>query len=502
MKNRAASRRLPDTYDPYSAIANGDFEEAAEQAARTPGRASRLLLADLALRERRPEDAIDLLSRWRAHGDEETDARRNLLLATAFERVGLHERAEELYALTLPRTGGWALENQRLHFRALGAWIRGEHDRAKELLEEQRQDRHLAYGLGRDLLAWIDVAARKYDDAADRFVEALDAFESMEVPDQSARSNSVLGLAVIVVETIDLRYSERLRVECDRLPWNEGTRRRLFHAGHYLVRLDALVGNDDDAFTRATNLLRSSQRDGELLMSHVTLAEFFRVRGDRVSPPFHLRSARDALRSERWSSTDVDDAMAALLFAVEASHVDQPAAAEALTRVLSSSGRTDAMLAFEHDSRARALAFFARGRVAIAQGHDRDGEELVGRARGLWADHGYRYRVALADLELADTFENRAALEASRATLADVPRSWLAKRAESVQRRLTSGLADLSPAERRVLRELRAGKTNREIAETLQKSESTIRNQTQHIFDVLGINSRAALVARLSELYG
>jgi DNA-binding NarL/FixJ family response regulator len=50
-----------------------------------------------------------------------------------------------------------------------------------------------------------------------------------------------------------------------------------------------------------------------------------------------------------------------------------------------------------------------------------------------------------------------------------------------------------------VLRHLCEGRSNREIAEALQRSESTIRNQTQRIFDVLGINSRAALVARCAE---
>jgi tetratricopeptide (TPR) repeat protein len=286
MKNRAVARHLADTADPYAALAHGDLDEAAAQAARIPGRASRLLLADIALRQRRPTEAIELLSRWRVHGETESDARRHLLLATAFERVGLHERAEKLYAIPLPPSADAALENQRLHFRALGCWIRGEHDRAKAFLEEQRRDRNLAYGLGRDLLAWIEVAARRYAHAADRFVEALDAFDAMQRPDQGARANSVLGLAVIVVETIDLRHSDRLRAECDRLPWNEGTRRRLFHAGHYLVRLDALVGNDEGAFARATDLLRVSQRDGELLMSHVTLSEFLRVRGDRAAPLF------------------------------------------------------------------------------------------------------------------------------------------------------------------------------------------------------------------------
>jgi DNA-binding CsgD family transcriptional regulator len=458
-------------------------------------------LADIALRERRADDVVELLSRWRFQADP-ADARRNLLLATSLERLGRHAEAEELYALPLPRSGTRALENQRLHFRALGCWMRGQHDLAKELLEQQRGDSHVSYGLGRDLLAWIEVSGRRYALAADRFVEALDAFDAMDVPDQSARANSVLGLAVIVVETIDLRHGQRLRAEYERLPWNEGTKRRLFHAGQYLVRLDALTGQEDDAFALATKLLQCSSGDGERLMSHVTLAEFLRVRGDRVSPQFHLRIARDALRSERWSRTDVDDAMAALLFAVEASYVDQHAAAEALTRVLSTSGKLDAMLAFEHDSRGRALALFARGRVASAQGDYRTAEELIAGAREIWTDHGYRYRIAIANLDLADARDDRAALDAAGSILSDVPNSWLARRVDRLQQRLTSGLADLSPAERRVLRELRTGKTNREIAETLQRSESTIRNQTQRIFDVLGINSRAALVARLGELAG
>ncbi len=74
------------------------------------------------------------------------------------------------------------------------------------------------------------------------------------------------------------------------------------------------------------------------------------------------------------------------------------------------------------------------------------------------------------------------------------------RRADRIEKRLVSGLANLSPAERRVLRELCAGKSNRDIARALGRSESTIRNQTQRIFDVLGVNSRAALVARCSDL--
>jgi hypothetical protein len=231
VKHRISARRLADAADPYVAVANGEFVRAAEQAARLPAPAARLLLADLALRERRPQEAIELLTRWRFPADPAGDARRNLLLATAYERTGEHERAAALYALPLPRPDDTQLENQRLHFRALGCWMRAEHEEAEALLSRQRADGRLSYALGRDLLAWIDVAGRRYADAADRFVEALDAFALMDVPDQSARVGAVLGLAVTVVETIDLRHAQRLGEELDRIPWNDGTRKRLFHAG-------------------------------------------------------------------------------------------------------------------------------------------------------------------------------------------------------------------------------------------------------------------------------
>jgi DNA-binding CsgD family transcriptional regulator len=55
---------------------------------------------------------------------------------------------------------------------------------------------------------------------------------------------------------------------------------------------------------------------------------------------------------------------------------------------------------------------------------------------------------------------------------------------------------DLSSAERAVMRWLREGKSNSEIAQILGKSSRTVGNQVQSIFRKTGINNRV-LLARM-----
>jgi DNA-binding CsgD family transcriptional regulator len=55
--------------------------------------------------------------------------------------------------------------------------------------------------------------------------------------------------------------------------------------------------------------------------------------------------------------------------------------------------------------------------------------------------------------------------------------------------------AGLSRREAEVLRLVTAGKSNRQIAETLFLSEKTVANHLTHIFNKIGVDNRAAAVA-------
>jgi DNA-binding CsgD family transcriptional regulator len=55
----------------------------------------------------------------------------------------------------------------------------------------------------------------------------------------------------------------------------------------------------------------------------------------------------------------------------------------------------------------------------------------------------------------------------------------------------------LSPAERRIVREVCAGRRNGEIARRLGKNLGTVKNQLSSAYRKLGVGSRVELVLRL-----
>ncbi len=485
--------------DPRVAFYRGEYDLAGTLARRLPAPEARLLQARIALRVRRPQDAVELLARWRGTGDRRKDAERAILLASALERLGDAAQAAALYDEPA-RGGGSAVERERIYLRAYGHWLRAEYDQAEHLIAQHGSGDELAHGRCADLLGRIAVSRRDYAVAARRFEAALAAFDAMPTPDEGARVAALAGIASVAVETLAFDLYGRLAAGYERSLRTQGTKPLLSRIGRSLVLLDGLQGDDETAFRTATALQNQAEQTSERVLAHVTLAEFLRVRGDRTGPKLHLELAAGALRAEPRTRGGAGDVTAALMFVVEASYSDRRAAAEVLARVLPASGRPDAAAGAEQGSRAAALVLYARGRCAVAQGETGTGAELIHAARAIWQEHGYHYRVAVVDLDLAEALGDRDALESAREVIDRLPHSWLVGRAERIEKRLGSGLGNLSPAERRVLRELCAGKSNREIAAALERSESTIRNQTQRIFDVLGVNSRAALVARCMDL--
>jgi len=55
----------------------------------------------------------------------------------------------------------------------------------------------------------------------------------------------------------------------------------------------------------------------------------------------------------------------------------------------------------------------------------------------------------------------------------------------------------LSPAERRIVHEVCAGRRNEEVARRLGKSLGTVKNQLSSVYRKLGVGSRVELVLRL-----
>jgi DNA-binding CsgD family transcriptional regulator len=163
----------------------------------------------------------------------------------------------------------------------------------------------------------------------------------------------------------------------------------------------------------------------------------------------------------------------------------------------------------------RALGFALRAAALVEQGAER----IVGLDRAAAS-----LRTANAPLELARVLgdlgsalraagrrrDAQTALEESYALANRIGAVRIAERAAEElaavgvrpRRQLASGLAALTPSERRVAELASSGKTNREIAESLFVTQKTVETHLGHVYDKLGVRSRRKLPERLNPTAG
>jgi DNA-binding CsgD family transcriptional regulator len=151
----------------------------------------------------------------------------------------------------------------------------------------------------------------------------------------------------------------------------------------------------------------------------------------------------------------------------------------------------------------RAMTGHARGAVRLAQGDARGAlVELRGAAKA-WQDLDVPYEAARAReligracRELGDEDAAGLEMEAARSAFAELEAAPdLARLDPASAKAVPHDSRGLTPREIEVLRQVAAGKSNREIAATLTISEHTVARHLQNIFAKLGVSSRTAASA-------
>jgi DNA-binding CsgD family transcriptional regulator len=145
----------------------------------------------------------------------------------------------------------------------------------------------------------------------------------------------------------------------------------------------------------------------------------------------------------------------------------------------------------------------ATGAVLVAEGDIAGAATSLQQALETWRDLETPYEEAHTCLLLAVVCERRGDQDGHRLELENArrlfqlldARSCLARLAEQDKRSAVRRAGDLSNREVQVLRVLAAGRTNREIAQSLFISEKTAARHVSNIFDKLGVSSRAAATA-------
>jgi DNA-binding CsgD family transcriptional regulator len=145
----------------------------------------------------------------------------------------------------------------------------------------------------------------------------------------------------------------------------------------------------------------------------------------------------------------------------------------------------------------RAMAAYARGAVALADGDARGALGNLREAQQLWLELDAPYEVARTRALIAEACSALGDEESAGLERDSARETFRRLGAEPELVRLTPSAAahGLSPRELEVLRLVAKGRSNKEIAEALVISEHTVARHLQNIYGKLRLSSRAAATA-------
>ncbi|HEV2738292.1 MAG TPA: helix-turn-helix transcriptional regulator [Candidatus Elarobacter sp.] len=460
--------------------------------------ASAVMQARALLALDRQDQVVPLLQRAskEVKGAEET-VLTQMLHGAALTRTNRREQGETLLDETavLAKRGSPQLVAEIAYYRALSRWSSHRLEEAEEIVEAAlpaAKDVHRARLL--QLLGWIDVRSENYSGASRQFTAALEELNRAKQPDVLGRARLLHALSIIAAETIDLRLGRLVRREYDNNTWSDDTRIERFHVLEYLAWLSLLegqVGRAWDERQRALSLTVDTSYHASALTSAANIAGFV---GDRFSEARYFELAGSLLLRGDQLALDVDRRIAMLAYIASAPPANLEAARKVITLYERTRPRKTDVHAFEGDRRVEGFELYARGKLAIADGRTQQGIVELENAQQLWSRLGYRLRVAVTANALRSVTGDPRYAQSALEALRNAPNAWLRPALERNSDD-DNPIAQLTPAERRVLAELCKGKKAREIADTFDRSFNTINNHTRAIFTAFGVRSRAALVA-------
>jgi len=270
--------------------------------------------------------------------------------------------------------------------------------------------------------------------------------------------------------------------------WSAGFTTERFYALRALALCKALSGDGLGAFRYLREAGALADSLGDLPLRALVLldrAQLARNAHEEHWCANELAAAIDLLRDVDWPHTSAYERTVLPLLAEVLAPTDAPSATAALARYSALTNARDP------------IVLAARGIAHIADGRKREGVRDLSSAYDAFERAGSEWRAGKVAIALAQaTGVDRWRLLALE-NLEFYASSWLYEQAcDLAEAEITLESVSLTPMQERVFNMICQGLSTEAIATRLGRSPSTVRNHVKLIFKALGVNSRAALVAK------
>jgi tetratricopeptide (TPR) repeat protein len=325
------------------------------------------------------------------------------------------------------------------YYDALGAWNVGDFDQSESTIrssldavqEPSGVDYTLALPVLRarslQLLSNIHATREDYAEQAATLEKALDQLDTAKTPDVYTEAALIMNYSTLVRE-LDAVDGEPIRTRYRRIEWTPFLSPLAFHIMRSLGWFNALRGDHLGAFRDLRDAGAIAKTPTLVLTAILDRALLAQGLNEQLTAREELERAQDIAARIDWNAVTSDERLALLMLAQVLSPVKPRAARVALDRYRGITSKISTMHVARFDRRLKADELFTEGLVAKAEGLTNQAVDPLVAAFDIWASIGYRWRAALAAIELAELTRDSRYTGFAAAEAIKHPSSWLAQR--------------------------------------------------------------------------
>jgi DNA-binding CsgD family transcriptional regulator len=486
--------------DARHAFFHGEFERciATCDAVRPANDATRvevaLLRARALLRLDRPDKAIEAIrgcSFVPLSGDELITSQ--MLVGSAYVKLGQPQRGATILEETMRQA-------RRVHPTVsaelalnLGiAWyVLGDPVKARELLTSVGQNADIVHVRALEYQGWLALAQSDFTGGAEAFRAAIDELDRCNHRDRFVEANLLQGLASVYPELLRDDDWPRIQARIRTFDWSANdVARPQFWTMYFTSVMSEILGDLLEARYWMRRAERASSAIGYRVIAYSRMAALFRVEGEMGAHLDFVLRAHELYADVSSRDLPFDLKQVPLVLADEMIYAGQYDAAR---RLLVQYRDVLAPVTREPGTdRVTALESATEGALLEATGERSRGIEAYAKAFETFRRSGLRRQACMVALRVARITKERSYVEYARATLAPVPKYWLAREIAALEH---DAGPRLSPGQMSVLRLVVEGKTYKEIATLRGGSWRTARNIVHVLFRKFDVKSKGELIA-------
>jgi len=326
-----------------------------------------------------------------------------------------------------------------------------------------------------------------------KLLEVLDASFTADIEMWAWATHTVGGLCRELYIPDAVSFLER---QISRNRWPEDLAVNHFQAVKALGWCRALQGDYFNAFRHLKIASQVAPTDAWRAIATIDRAHIARCINEHRWSRQELAEAEALCDKVDWKFVNGEERIGLVLMAELFAGIDPSRAASYLAKHSSLGELHAPLLHFSYDDRLKALIAYVQGVVQVSLGNRSQAAKPIRQSCQVFDRIGYHWRAGQSALRLHEITRESKLIDFAEEKLRHYMNCWLGDELRTVHHDRDGGDGRLTPMQDRIFKLICLGKSTKDIALELGRSQFTVRNHVKLILKAFNVKTRQALLAK------